>query len=266
MDGATTVQTAITRLAGLLPRLYHVSGDGLEAPVGTAILLRAGVANRCGIREPKVRFERLVADRRRRLETWNELGTAGPDEDGIASFSYETTGEARQRLRAVLLDGDKAVGYPVYFTVSPEQARNGDTVVPAARARAVGINQVAEHVKRTIVTFRDAEFDTDKLFAPGGDNTALQATRAGTYLVTGEVEWDQNNSGTGYRGAEIMLRGGTAAHVLSAPLPSGVFTIQEVTTIVRMDTGERVQLAATQSSGNRVIITGATLSLAWLGP
>jgi hypothetical protein len=50
------------------------------------------------------------------------------------------------------------------------------------------------------------------------------------------------------------------------PLPAGVYTTQQVTAIIRMDVGDRVQLGGTQSSGAGLLIFSATLSLAWLGP
>jgi hypothetical protein len=97
MDGIATVEAAIDRLVALLPRLYHVSGDGLEAPVGATVELRAGIANRCGVGNPQVRFERLQQG------VWSTLATVGPDPDGIAPCAYEVTDETRQFLRALLL-------------------------------------------------------------------------------------------------------------------------------------------------------------------
>jgi photosystem II stability/assembly factor-like uncharacterized protein len=116
MAGIGTVQAAIDRLVHLLPRLYHVSGDGLEAPVGAIVELRAGIANRCGVDEPQVRFEQL------RQGVWGELATVGPDAESIATLSYRVTEEARQLLRALLLAAEKPVGQPVYFTVSPAES------------------------------------------------------------------------------------------------------------------------------------------------
>ncbi len=118
LDGITTVQAAIDRLVGLLPRLYHVSGDGLEAPTGGTVELRAGVANRCGVGDPQVRFEQLDD------QDWATLETVGADAEGIASHTYEVTDQGRQFLRAQLLASGKPVGQPVYFTVSPT-ARGG---------------------------------------------------------------------------------------------------------------------------------------------
>jgi hypothetical protein len=54
--------------------------------------------------------------------------------------------------------------------------------------------------------------------------------------------------------------------VLGPPLPVGTYTTQQVTAVVRMDTGDHVQLSGTQSSGDNLLIFSATLSLAWLGP
>ena len=260
MAGATTVQDAITRLARLLPRLYHVSGDGIEAAVGAEVLLRAGVANLCGVGDPQVRFERLSD------AAWKELATAAPDAvDHIATCKYRVTDEPRQSLRAVLLAKGKPVGYPVYFTVSRQDAQTDGGPAPAARLRITGGTQTAENLVQTLVLFNATEFDTAGMF-DAGKPTALTARRGGTYLVTGEVEWDQQQNVQGARGAEIMLRDGPVGHVLGTAPRGGAFAVQQVTAIVRMDDGEFVELAATQGSGDSAIISAATLALAWLGP
>jgi photosystem II stability/assembly factor-like uncharacterized protein len=267
MDGIATVKAAIDRLVRLLPRLYHVSGDGLEAPVGAMVELRAGIANRCGVGDPQVRFEQLRDQGRRRRRVWDELATVGPDAEGIATLSYAVTDEARQLLRALLLAAGEPVGQPVYFTVSPaESDTDTDRRVPAARISIWNGDQQAEHLARTLVQFRDAaEFDTDGLFDPGSDLTSLRATRPGTYIATGEIGWDKT-SGNGYRSAEIMFRGNPVGNVGGPPLPTGIYTTQQVTAIIRLDVGDRVQLGGAQSSGGRLLIFSATLALAWLGP
>jgi photosystem II stability/assembly factor-like uncharacterized protein len=113
LENADTVQSALDVLAGRIPRLYHVSGDGLEGPTGTTVLLRAGIANLCGISEPRVRFE---------LETagdFVEQAVVDPDPEGVASYTHTIASE-RQLLRAELLDDEgKTAGDPVYFTVGP---------------------------------------------------------------------------------------------------------------------------------------------------
>lgn len=264
MDGLRTVQEAIDRLASLLPRLSHVSGDGLEAPVGATIELRAGIANRCGVGDPQVRFERLRAEGRRR-RVWDELTSVGPDTHGIATCPYDVTDEPRQFLRALLLAAGEPVGEPVYFTVSPT-VTEAERIVPAARVEIWDGSQLAENLQRTLVLFGDvAQFDTDQLYDPASDLTSLRATRPGTYIATGEIAWDQT-SGTGYRSATIMLSGESVGQSGGPPLPLGVYTTQQVTAIVRMDAGDQVQLGATQGSGGRLLIFSSTLSLAWLGP
>jgi photosystem II stability/assembly factor-like uncharacterized protein len=259
MEGVDTVQAAIDQLLRLLPRLYHVSGDGLEAPAGTKVELRAGIANRCGARNPQVRYERLQNG------AWDALETIAPDAEDIASYGYEVTAEERQFLRAHLLTAGKPVGLPVHFTVSPARSSDTEPRVPAARIGIWNGGQEAKPAAQTIVKFRNgADFDTDGLFDPA-DPTSLTATRPGTYIAVGEISWDKA-SGNGYRSAHIMLRGNSAGEVGGPALPTGVYTTQQVTAIVRMDTGEHVQLGALQGSGGGLQIYSATLSLAWLGP
>jgi hypothetical protein len=274
MKGVDSVQAALDKLLDLLPRLHHVSGDGLEAAVGETIQLQVGISNWCGVVRPQVQFEHLQPegdwDRTHRVDLdlhrgeWSPFDNVEPDPEGIASCSYQVTEEPRQLLRARLLGRGEPIGQPVYFTVSPEQSQT-DQVVPAARLGIWNGGQSAANITRTLVAFSDqAEFDTDGLF-DAGEPTSLRATREGTYLAVGEIGWDKT-SGNGYRSAEIMLGGNGVGQVGGPPLPSGVYTSQQVTAIVRLRDGERVQLGATQSSGGSLLIFSATLSLAWLGP
>jgi photosystem II stability/assembly factor-like uncharacterized protein len=121
LDKTKTVQAAVEALAGSIPRLYHVSGDGLEAPRGATIALRAGIANQCSIKRPRVRFEIAAGD-----NGWAVLAEVSPNDDGIASHDYTVGEDERQLLRAWLLaDSGDPLGYPVYFSVSPETSRAG---------------------------------------------------------------------------------------------------------------------------------------------
>jgi hypothetical protein len=262
LDGAGTVQEAIDRLAALLPRLYHVSGDGLEGPVRAKILLRAGIANRCGIEGPKVNFERFVTERGRSF--WEALEAVAPDHEGIATFEYVLRdAPPRQFLRARLLpEGTAPTGHPVYFTVSVAGRQDGgEGTVPAARVRA-GTQEINPDTRHHTVQFEAAEFDTGALFAPELDPTVLTVTRPGTYLATGEVTWAASPDGT--RASEILRQGKPVGQVTGPPVRGATFT-QQVTAIIQLKQSEVVQLGATQSSQAVLGIETATLSLAWLG-
>lgn len=163
LDGIDTVQAAIDRLVGLLPRLYHVSGDGLEGPVGSTVELRAGIANRCGVGKPQVRLEV------QRRETWGEVETVAPGDDDIASFSYDVTDDPRQFLRAVLVSNGKPVGLPVYFTVSPVESG-----APASGGLSFNLERVRlTNVEDPAGTY---QYEGGRAVDPGGQNTGNYAS------------------------------------------------------------------------------------------
>jgi photosystem II stability/assembly factor-like uncharacterized protein len=262
MKGATTVQEAIDRLAGLLPRLYHVSGDGLEGPVGAKILLRAGIANRCGVKDPRVRFERLD-DSSPDRPVWAELKVVKPDDDDIATLEYVLNDDPRQFLRARLSDGvDKLVGHPVYFTVSIAAAggggEGGERKVPNIRLRAPG--QAVGPRAATPVEFETVESGDDELFGP--ERTQVTVRAPGVYLIVGEVAWPTLADAT-LRGC-ALTRNGEAVGRVSGPNSRAVNITQQATTSVRLEAGDIVQLVAAQGNQDEIRLESATLSLAWL--
>jgi photosystem II stability/assembly factor-like uncharacterized protein len=251
MNGATTVQQAIDRLAGLVPRLYHVTGDGLEGPVGAKIRLGAGVANRCGIDDLGVRFELFENT------VWTVLQIVAPDADDIATFDYVLGDRPRQFLRAQLAEGDRPVGYPVYFTVSiaASGGDGDDGRRPAVRVRAKA--QAVEAGATTVVTFDQAEFGAD-LFEP----PFLAVARAGIYLATAEIEWALN-ADVGLRGLEIQRGDERVGRVVGPNIRNAAVT-QQATGMARFEAGDKVQVIAIQGAGTGVNLESATLSLAWL--
>ena len=256
MKSATTVQQAIDKLVGLLPRLYHVSGNGLEGPVGAKILLRAGVANRCGIRDLRVRFERLE-DTGGRAETWNTLAVVEPDDD-VAQLEYVIADAGHQFVRAFLAEGDRPVGYPVHFTVSVAESGGGGGDERKPTARLVGVDQPIRPGGKHIVEFERAEFG-EELFGPP---STLKASRPGIYIATGEVEWTVAGDTT-VRGVDVHRNGERVGRVAGPNLRTAPAT-QQATAIVRLEEGDIIQLGAIQGAQDEIKISSATLSLAWL--
>jgi photosystem II stability/assembly factor-like uncharacterized protein len=258
--GAKTVQAAIDRLLAQLPRLYHVSGDGLEGDVDEGVPLRVGVANACGVSSnPFVVFERDEG-----TNEWEEIFRTQP-EDGIATFAYTLTDAPRQFLRAFLADEDgNRLGDPVYFTLSLRAVGPGAAPAAMLRSRAT---QSMPSAQLAYVSFggETEDFDPFKMHDPEFANgTALRAVRAGTYVAVGEVQWVANE--LGYRTAEIRRNGELIAKVGGPPLKPPALTTQQVSAILRMNEGQFVQLAAFQGSGGPLDIQGGSFSIAWTGP
>jgi hypothetical protein len=141
--------------------------------------------------------------------------------------------------------------------------------IPAARVNASAPIAIA-HDTLTMLPLDRVEFDTAGLHDPM-QNDRLIAPIAGIYAVSGHVSWPLNAQGRRdlYLTANIGI---VFQRVASSTLPgSGAGqTEQSISTVVRLDAGDFVQLEVRQSSGGTEIVQvsdhGPTLTMAWLGP
>ncbi len=102
-------------------------------------------------------------------------------------------------------------------------------------------------------------------FNSGCGITGLTAPRDGTYMVTGQISWAASAAGT--RKFELRRANITVAASEVQPVAEATRgTTQTASTIVRATAGDQFGMLASQSSGGSISITGANLSVAWLGP
>jgi hypothetical protein len=142
--------------------------------------------------------------------------------------------------------------------------------LPAARVRFNG-SRVIPAATFTDITWSSEEFDTAGAFEPQPfeDLACLTAPIAGTYVISGDVDWEDNASG--YRVAEI-LRDGTGftdkvlARVAGPALDPPAGTTQTVTAIERLAAGDCVTLTIAQGSSGPIDHRVAHFSFAWVGP
>jgi hypothetical protein len=121
-----------------------------------------------------------------------------------------------------------------------------------------------------LVEFDDPVFDTARMHPVDGKKDRIRLPLSGTYVLTGEVEWEP--SGDGYRTVQIVLldRGDNYPSLggsLVEPRASTVQpTVQQVVAIARLDEGAIIGLIAGQGSGGHLELVRATLAAAFISP
>ena len=115
----------------------------------------------------------------------------------------------------------------------------------------------------------DEVFDTAEMHPGNGRDDRIRVPRTGTYVLTGEVEWQPNDNG--YRTLDLMqvkpgaliALGSSLVEPRHSPIQP---TIQQVTAVVRLSEGDTVALQAGQASGVPLEIVRGTLSAAFVSP
>jgi hypothetical protein len=118
------------------------------------------------------------------------------------------------------------------------------------------------------VEFDQEIFDTAEMHPVNGNDNRIRLPRTGTYVISGEVEWEPNADG--YRTLNLIHVNNGLAPVgtsLVQPRDSTIQpTVQQVSAIVRVDAGAVIALLAGQGSGVELDLVRATLSAAFVSP
>ena len=123
-----------------------------------------------------------------------------------------------------------------------------------------------------LLNLDDEVFDTAAMHPGNGRDDRIRVPRAGTYVLTGEVEWEAND--TGYRKLELVQLnapgplpfepvGSSLVEPRDSPVQS---TIQQVSAIVRLAEGDTIGLLAGQGSGDDLELVRGSLSAAFVSP
>jgi hypothetical protein len=140
--------------------------------------------------------------------------------------------------------------------------------IPSARVEnTTGLNTATS--TDTLVSYNTETFDTAGLHS--SDNPSrLTAPVAGTYQVTGQIEWD--SVANGYRFLIIRRNGTTRSGVSLIPVSTANFVYQQVTSLVKMNAGDYVELVIRQTSGGNLDVIGGgdeesqNFMMHWAGP
>jgi hypothetical protein len=147
-----------------------------------------------------------------------------------------------------------AVG-PAKLSALPHAIATATTLqtFPASTLEQVNLDQASD---TSAITFSTAD-------------DSLTVGRGGLYLINVSIEWAFNI--TGSRDLEVEVNGGGSTAIDQQNADVGGDTFGHATTIVRLATGDVLQLEASQSSGADLSTRDAggppvNLEVAWLGP
>lgn len=116
------------------------------------------------------------------------------------------------------------------------------------------------------VTLDSAPSSFDITFDNENDQLVIQTP--GVYLITGEIIWQPNGTGTRFLGLNVN----NAEVNADSRLPVGdIETVQNVMTMMRLSAGDTIHLLAAQGGGANLSTTffntrAASLSATWLSP
>ena len=177
--------------------------------------------------------------------------------DSVGRDQLSAGAVGRSELRGAKVGGDLTGRLPdPRLATLPAVRVDDDTQVELGTATSV------------LMELDDEAFDTAEMHPGNGREDRISIPRTGTYLLTGEVQWEPNESG--YRTLDLLelghgIRALGSSHV--EPRHSTIqSTIQQVTAIARLDEGATVALKAGQASGVDLEIVRGTLSAAFVGP
>ena len=188
---ATTVQQALDNLIDA-PRLYPVSGDGVEAAPGSTVEVSARLWSLCGPIDGQVRFEVVSGDAV--LTGANPAPAEQPD--GVARIDVRVGGDARQVIRASVVNPadaahDLAVA-PVVFTIGAA-AGGGACTVSVAPGSDIAAALAALPDEGGQICFAGGTYELDgpvvidnrrRLVVAGrGPSTVLRAQKADIALL-----------------------------------------------------------------------------------
>ena len=177
--------------------------------------------------------------------------------DSVGAEQLRSGAVGRSELRGAQVGGDLAGRLPnPTLATLPAVRVDDDTQVELETATSV------------LMALDDEVFDTAEMHPGNGRDDRFRVPRTGTYIVTGEVQWEASESG--YRTLDLLqVNGGIRAlgSSLVEPRHSTIqSTVQQVTAIDRLEEGALIALKAGQASGDDLEIVRGSLSAAFVGP
>jgi photosystem II stability/assembly factor-like uncharacterized protein len=145
LQDAETVQAAIDALA-LLPRLYHVTGDGSHAAAGQRVDLEVGVASDCGPDDQERRVQFVIREGDGTLLDTDEGGQVSTS-GGRAKCGYSMGSADRHVIEAQLVrEGDGIFEPPVFFTITLLKGSEVGYIPGCELLKQAGIDNVQDAI------------------------------------------------------------------------------------------------------------------------
>jgi hypothetical protein len=171
--------------------------------------------------------------------------------------------------------GDLAGSYPTPTLAAGAVGPSKLGTLPAARVYSATAQSILT-AHTTLIAFPDEEFDNANLHDPAVDNSRLTAPIAGLYELNGALAWDPNATGS----RQITLLKNLSAFVATDVTTGNAtnsdtsvsFIGQTISSLVRLDAGDSVEMSARQTSGvtlntvNTANHSAPVLSMTWVGP
>ena len=161
-----------------------------------------------------------------------------------------------------------AIGNAKIASGAIDTSKLGD--IPGARV----LNTSSETIPPwfTVLTFDKEDFDIGNLHSTQTNTGRLTAPVAGRYLITAEVDWQHDTSGT--RLLAIVVNGSKyVAYSIEPPSSDGTLD-QNVETVCKLAAGDYVEVLAAQTTSGSLYVSGTgmhdndtpAVTMDWIGP
>jgi hypothetical protein len=141
--------------------------------------------------------------------------------------------------------------------------------IPAVRTANSADESISDNTP-TAVTFDTNVYDNSSMHSTTTDTSRLTAPVTGIYDIWGNIEWQVVSAGQ--RSVGVVVDGGAGGTVAQVreQAPSGIAPDQVVSTQVKLNAGDYVELVVFQNSGVPLSVRFTTYSPAfamhWVGP